>query len=70
MNQKYENELMPVRGVSLRGTFDLEPFLDELSRQPPASWVASIAELVLNRPETHTAFGVKGFEPDDESDVW
>ena len=63
---------------ALRGTWrvnpesflDLAPVLEELARRPPASLVAAIAEIVLNRPETLAAFGVKGFEPDDESDVW
>jgi hypothetical protein len=50
--------------------FDLEPVLDELARRPLSSLVAAIAELVLNQPETLTAFGVKGFEPDDAGDEW
>lgn len=73
------SEEFPCKHVrALRGTwrvnpesfFDLEPFLKELSRRPSASLVASIAELVMKRPETLIAFGVKGFEPDDEDDEW
>lgn len=73
------SEEFPCKHVrALRGTwranpesfFDLEPLLEQLSRRPSASLVASIAELVMNRSETLTAFGVKGFEPDDEGDEW
>lgn len=48
----------------------LEPLLKELSQRPAASLVALIAELVMNRPETLTAFGLMGFEPDDDGDEW
>jgi len=49
---------------------NLEPLLKELSQRPSTSLVASIAELVMNRPETLTAFGLPGFEPDDEGEEW
>lgn len=53
------------------GSFlDLERFLEELSRRSAASLVASIAELVINKPEILAAFGVKGFVPDDEDAEW
>jgi hypothetical protein len=56
--------------VNPESFFDLGPFLEELSRRSTASLVASIAELVMNQPETLTVFGVKGFAPDDEDDQW
>jgi len=49
---------------------DLEPLLKELSRRPSAALVTSLAELIMNRPETLTAFGLAGFEPDDEGEEW
>jgi hypothetical protein len=50
--------------------FDLGPFLEELSRRSAASLVVSIAELVINKPESLAAFGVKGFVPDDQDAEW
>jgi uncharacterized Zn finger protein len=56
--------------VNPESFFDLQPCLEALSQRPLASLVASIAELVLNRPEALTAFGVSGFEPDEEGEEW
>ncbi len=67
---KHVRALRSTWRVNPESFVDLEPLFEELSRRPPASLVASIAELVMNRPETLTAFGVKGFEPDDERDEW
>jgi len=67
---KHVRALRSTWRVNPESFFDLEPFLEQLSRRPAASLVASIAELVMNRPETLTAFGVKGLEPDDEGDEW
>jgi len=67
---KHVRALRSTWRVNPESFVDLEPLLEELSRRPSASLVASIAELVMSRPETLTAFGVKGFEPDDEADQW
>lgn len=67
---KHVRALRSTWRVNPESFFDLEPLLEELSRRPSASLMASIAELVMNRPETLSAFGVQGFEPDDEDDQW
>lgn len=56
--------------VNPRSFFDLGPFLEELSRRSAPSLVTSIAELVINKPESLAAFGVKGFAPDDQDAEW
>ena len=54
--------------VNPESFFDIGPFLEELFQRPKASLLASIAQLVMARPESLTFFGMKGFESEDDGE--
>lgn len=54
--------------VNPNSFFDLDEFIAELSQQSQASLIRAIGQIVLERPECLSVFGVPGFEEPEDGD--